>query len=141
METIETENPRKFAVPARPEPPPLLWLARAAVLWERLWRALWPASGVVGAFLALGLFDVLPALPSWLHLLILAAALLSTFWLLLRGFADFSLPGIAAGRRRLERDSGFLHRPLELLADRMATGPVEDPHSRFLWRTAQRRAR
>ena len=26
-------------------------LARAAILWERVWPALWPASGIVAAFL------------------------------------------------------------------------------------------
>ena len=28
------------------------------IAWERLWNALWPASGVVGLFLFLGLFEL-----------------------------------------------------------------------------------
>src|SRR5258708_24666280 len=47
-------------------------LARAALAWERLWLALWPAVAVLGAFPVLALFDILPALPAWLHALGLA---------------------------------------------------------------------
>src|SRR3546814_11841163 len=50
-----------------------LTLARLALIWERLWRALWPASGILGLFVVLALFDVLPLLPGWLHALALAA--------------------------------------------------------------------
>ncbi|MEX2009737.1 MAG: DUF4175 family protein, partial [Dongiaceae bacterium] len=50
-----------------------LLLARAALLWEGLWPASWPAVAVAGLFLATALFDVLPALPGWLH----AAALVA----------------------------------------------------------------
>lgn len=139
--TMEKSEPALKPKATRPEPVWLLWLARASVLWERLWRGLWPASGVVGLFLALALFDVLPGLPAWLHVVILAGAIGGSFWLLLQGFREFGLPGTVAGRRRLERDSGLTHRPLELLADRMASGAIEDPVSRKLWQAAQRRAR
>ena len=35
-------------------------LARTALIWERLWPRLWPTAGIVGTFIALALFDVLP---------------------------------------------------------------------------------
>ena len=46
----------------------IVWLF---IAWERLWNALWPASGVVGLFLFLGLIDFLPSLAGWLHVLLL----------------------------------------------------------------------
>jgi hypothetical protein len=44
-----------------------LRLARAALLWERVWPACWPALAVLGTFLVLALFDLLPLLPGVLH--------------------------------------------------------------------------
>ena len=49
-------------------------LARAAITWERVWPALWPASGIAGLYLAAALFDVFAHIPGWLHTLILIAA-------------------------------------------------------------------
>ena len=60
-----------------------LWLARLVLWWERLWPAFWPAVGTAGLFLAVALFDILPALPSWLHALLLvgfAGALGYALW-------------------------------------------------------------
>ena len=37
--------------------------ARAALLWERTWPRLWPATGIVGAFVALALLGIFPHLP------------------------------------------------------------------------------
>ena len=42
-----------------------LRLARAALMWERVSPACWPALGVLGLFLVLGLFDLLPNLFSF----------------------------------------------------------------------------
>ena len=50
-------------------------LARAAILWERIWPALWPASGIVGAFLALALFGLFDFLPLGLRGLVQAFVL------------------------------------------------------------------
>src|SRR3546814_9070174 len=49
-----------------------LLLSWSALLWERAWPALWPAAGIAGLFLMLGLLDVLPFFPGWLHLVVLA---------------------------------------------------------------------
>src|ERR1700746_3056587 len=48
-----------------------LRLARFALLWERVWPPCWPALAALGAFLVLGLLDVLPNLPGLLHAAIL----------------------------------------------------------------------
>jgi len=113
-------------------------LARAALLWERLWLALWPVSTTAGLFAAVVLLDFLPALPGWLHFLILAgfvAALGATSALLVRRLA---VPGPLEARHRLERDSGLEHRPLSSLDDRLAT-PSDDAEARVLWRAHRQR--
>src|ERR1700736_6111191 len=44
-----------------------LRLARAALLWERVWPAAWPALCVLGILAVSALFDVLPRLPGAAH--------------------------------------------------------------------------
>ncbi len=109
-----------------------VWLARLVLWWERLWPALWPALGVAGLFLAVALFDLLPALPDWLHLLVLAAFAAAFLWSVWRGFRRFAAPDLHAARRRVELDSGFAHRPLTTIEDRVAGNP-ENPAIRELW--------
>ena len=114
---------------------PQRWLAAAwlALTWERLWPALWPATGVAGLFLALAWFDVLPVLPGWLHLVLLVGFGCGLVAALALGLRALRLPGRAAARRRVERDSDLAHRPLTGLLDAQAGG-TEDPVSRALWR-------
>lgn len=115
-----------------------LRLSRAALFWESLWPALWPLGSVTGLFLALALMDVLAGLDGWLHLAVLAgfgaAALAALAWAARR----VRLPRHEAARRRLERDSGFQHRPLQALEDRLAT-PGSDPEAQALWQAHRRR--
>ena len=99
-----------------------LLFARAAMVWEQLWRGLWPALSVVLLFFALALFGVLPLLPGWLHALALTALLAGFLVLLWIGVRGVSVPDTDAGRRRLERANGLLHRPLQTLEDRLAEG-------------------
>ncbi len=109
-----------------------LWLARFALAWERAWPALWPALGIGGCFVALGLFDVLPVLPAWLHGAVLAAftgAIGAALW---RGLRAFRFPGVPPAKRRIEKTSGYLHRPLTLANDRIA-GDGSDAQTRALW--------
>ncbi len=116
-----------------------LRLARAALLWERVWPACWPALAIVGLFLALALFDLLPLLPGLVHgvvLLVFGAAFLGAVAAAFRGVA---LPGIAAARRRIERASGLSHHPLQALADRPSE-PL-DPAAAQLWDAHQRQMR
>ena len=99
-----------------------LLLARVSMVWEQLWRGLWPALSVAVLFLALALSGVLPLLPGWLHALALAALLGGFLVLLWNGVRGVGVPDTDAGRRRLERESGFRHRPLQTLEDRLADG-------------------
>src|ERR1700729_3336115 len=82
-----TQPPRPTPPPA-PEPPapqrhedinPLLRrlaghraLARLAILFERVWPALWPPLGVAGLFVCVALLDLPSYLPAAWHLALLA---------------------------------------------------------------------
>ncbi len=114
-----------------------LRLARAALLWERVWPACWPALAVLGTFLVLGLFDLLPLLPGVIH----AALLLGSGAALVIALAAITrrmiLPDRTAARRRIEQASGLEHRPLQALADRPST--ALDPQAARLWQAHRRR--
>src|ERR1700748_1342687 len=49
--------------------------ARGILAWERIWPALWPATGIAGVFIAAALFGVFAVLPWPLHALILASCI------------------------------------------------------------------
>jgi uncharacterized protein (TIGR02302 family) len=114
-----------------------LRLARAALLWERVWPPCWPMLAVIGTFLVLALFDLLPNLPGLLHtsvLLGLGAAFVISVTAIFRRLV---LPDQFAARRRIELASGLQHRPLEALADRPSGPP--DTQAAGLWQAHLRR--
>lgn len=115
-----------------------LWLARLALAWESLWPVLWPAAGIAGMFLSLALFDALPHLPAWLHAVVLAVFAGAFAAALGRAAMRFRWPSEAQARRRIETDSGLLHRPLAVLGDRISGNP-RDPVARGLWQLHRRR--
>jgi uncharacterized protein (TIGR02302 family) len=133
------------AAPPPLTPPPIRrlgfrrGLARAAILWERVWPAVAPLLGVLGVFGVIALTGLLPLLPGWLHLIVLAAFLCAACVAIVWGARQIRLPGEAEGERRLERASGLMHRPLASLADRPAGGPA-DPATAALWAAHQARA-
>jgi uncharacterized protein (TIGR02302 family) len=114
-----------------------LRLARAALLWERVWPACWPALAVLGGFVVLGLFDLLPRLPGLLHAAVLLGFGLAFFAALAAAARAITLPGRSAARRRIEQVSGLPHRPLQALADRPSGSP--DPQAARLWQAHLRR--
>src|ERR1700761_8849095 len=83
------------------------FLARAAILFEAVWPALWPPLAVVGVFLCAALLGLPPLLPASLHLAVLALVLLAVAVLLVRGFRRIHLPDDRAADRRLEERSGL----------------------------------
>ncbi|MDE3114845.1 MAG: TIGR02302 family protein [Pseudomonadota bacterium] len=113
-------------------------LARAALVWERVWLSLWPASGILGLYAAAALSGLIAWLPGWLHFLLLIAALWGAGILLYRRFCDFRLPRWQDGARRLERDSHLAHGPVTERDDRIAAG-AGDPWAEALWRAHVKR--
>ena len=67
-------------------------LARMAILFERLWPALWPPLGVIGLLVCLALLDILPNLPPLLHLAVLVIGGLAVVVLLVHGLRGVSRP-------------------------------------------------
>lgn len=94
--------------------------ARAVLLFERLWPALWPPMGLLGLLLCAALLDLPRLLPGWLHLLLLIGAGLALAGFTAWRLRAIALPDAAAADRRLERASGLRHRPLATLADHKA---------------------
>ena len=113
------------------------FLARAALLFETVWPALWPAFTVAGLFLCAAFLNLPPLLPGWWHAAALALTLLAILGLLIRGFAGIRLPDMRAADRRLETRSGLIHRPLSVLTDKPAT---TDSVGQALWQAHAARA-
>lgn len=109
-----------------------LLLARVALAWERAWPAFWPVVAVAGIFLTLALLDALPALPAWLHAIVLAVLAGLFLWSAWRAVRGLTWPRHEQARRRLEEASGLQHRPLQAMDDAMALGRG-DPAARALW--------
>jgi uncharacterized protein (TIGR02302 family) len=118
-----------------------LRLARAALLWERVWPAAWPALCVLGGFAVLALLDLLPLLPGTVHTGVLAgfgiALIGAVIWGVRRRTGTAAWTDPIAARRRIELASGLAHRPLQALADR-PSAPL-DRDAAGLWAAHRRR--
>ncbi|MDC0033200.1 TIGR02302 family protein [Alphaproteobacteria bacterium] len=115
-----------------------LFQARATLAWEALWPALWPAVSIASLFLSLALLDALPALPGWVHAILLVAFIIVFIGALIRALRRFKLPGQDDGKRRLERASNLDHRPLTAINDSLAGGS-NDAVAAEIWLMHQRR--
>jgi uncharacterized protein (TIGR02302 family) len=113
------------------------FLARAAILFEALWPALWLPLTALGIFLALALLDLPPLLPGWLHAGFLALVVLAVAGLLVHGLWRVRLPDDRQADRRLESQSGLIHRPLSVLTDKPAT---DDATALAVWQAHASRA-
>src|SRR5207302_9383637 len=107
--TATKQNDRQ-ARPQRAER--FIAVARAILLWERVWPAMWPGMGIVGLgmiFALIGLFGILPGAAHAVILVVLFGAATFVFW---RAFARFRGPRWEDGARRVERDSRLPNRPI-----------------------------
>ncbi len=114
-----------------------LRLAGLALLWERLWPRLVAPLAIAALFLAAVWLRILVALPDWARLSLVAVfvlAFVASLVPLVR--MPRARPGEALAR--LERDSGFDHRPLTGLVDAQAAGDG-DPVAVALWQAHKRR--
>lgn len=111
-------------------------LSRAVLVWEQLEAAFWQPVAFTLVFLFIALTGLLPELPIWLHIAILAASGAYLLWLIWRGVHNFSWPDRLSARRRIEIVNRLDHRPLETLSDHPST---DDPVQLALWQEHRRR--
>jgi len=105
-------------------------IARAVLAIERVLPRLWPAVGFFGFYLALALTGLF-AFVAWpLQALLLAATITASALALHDCFEDFAWPRALDAARRLERDSGFTHRPISERDDLLVGN---DPFAQELW--------
>jgi uncharacterized protein (TIGR02302 family) len=112
-------------------------MARAVVGVERLLPALWPAFGFGGLYLAAALCNLFRYIPWEAQALLLAAAVTAVAVSLARGLERLAWPGLFEGARRLERDSGLLHRPISERDDHLPE--ARDPVTLALWHAHRER--
>jgi len=106
--------------------------ARAALTWERVWPALWPATGIAGLFIAAALFGLPAFLPWPLHALVLAGCITAMGLFLYFNLEHFRFPDWHDGARRIERDSTLVHRPISEGDDVLRAGEG-DAWAQALW--------
>jgi uncharacterized protein (TIGR02302 family) len=113
------------------------WLARAALLFEAVWPAVWPPLGVIGLYLCAALLGLPQMLPMRSRFALLVAVGVIVVVLAWHGLRTVRIPDRAIADRRLETDSGLPHRPLSVLTDQPAGG---DDVTRAVWRAHVSRA-
>lgn len=133
--SLDREEASARALPGTRLP---LFLAGAALAVERVVDAGWPLLAVLALFFSLAFFGALPALGPWLHATLLLGFVAAAGFAARRLWRRLRWPSRAEAWRRLERDSGFDHRPLETLRDRPASG---DAAGSALWQLHQKRLR
>jgi uncharacterized protein (TIGR02302 family) len=112
-------------------------LSRAALVWERLWPALWPGICVAGVFAVAALFDLFSLVPGTVHTALLAGFAAALLGALLWGVWQLAWPDALTARRRIELSSGLAHRPLAALADQ-PSAPLASAEA-ALWEAHRRR--
>lgn len=101
-------------------PGPLVWrinLTRGGLFLEILWSALWPASGFIGVYLTLSLFDAWLFVPGAVQLICFVAAFAASGISLWRALRHQIWPTPHDALRRMELDGALLNRPLSELDD------------------------
>ncbi len=113
-------------------------LTQAGLLWERIWSALWPASGFIGLFLALSLLGTWAFTPGTLHAAGLVVVLAATGLSLWLGFKGMQRPSRREALRHLENANAIDHRVLTSLHDTMAPVSI-NAQTDALWKEHKRR--
>lgn len=103
--------------------------ARVVLAVEAAWPPLVGLASVVACFIAFALTDVAAWLPGWAHALVLVVFTIAAL-AAAAPLRRWRWPGMEAGARRLEADSGLPHRPLQSLIDTPVGG---DPATLVLW--------
>ena len=114
-------------------------LARAALIWERLWPLALPLVLLIAVFLSVSWLGLWPLMQNGLRLALLGLFGVAAVVALLPLF-KLRWPGNAEIDNRIERLSGLDHRPVTAQHEQQArlTGDA-DPFSRALWQEHKRR--
>jgi len=115
-----------------------MFRAGLALRWEKLWPRLWPLVAVLSGIFGLFLTDLLPLLPGWLHIIVLAIAVLGLAWTIRYALVGHEPIDEDEIMHRIDRDSGFRHDPLGVLDDGIDPD-TSSPEARTIW--AAHRAR
>lgn len=139
---IKTENSASQDLPWQ-----LTWRVRltlTGLVLEILWSALWPATGFIGAYLALSFLDLWLHVPGVVQLvcfvLAFGASGFSLYSHLRHRFSRTAWPTQADALRRMELSGDLLHRPLSELGDEMSEAG-QDENTILLWRLHKARQR
>jgi uncharacterized protein (TIGR02302 family) len=104
--------------------------ARLSIGFERLWEALhWPLV-IFGLAAVLVVAGLLPLLPYWPRLAVLAVLTVAFLWSLKPMFG-LRWPSRHEAMRRVEEKTGLAHRPVSAREDRLAEGA--DPIQQAIW--------
>jgi len=133
----ETPGPdeRRSFIKARLEG--LVRHSRLALFLERLWRALLPVLVIVGLFVGLSWLGLWLMLPAWAGPLGVIGFVAAAVWAA-RDLFRLSWPTREDALSRVEKSSGYAHRPLTALEDELSVG-AENPESRAIWALHLRR--
>ncbi|SDU40661.1 TIGR02302 family protein [Stappia sp. ES.058] len=113
--------------------------ASASLWWERVWPTLQSVVIAVALYVGLSWLGLWTLLPAWLSIAAAVGFLGAVLWLA-RPLLSVRWPSRADALARIERVSGFSHRPLATLDDRLFD-VGDTPQTRALWALHQRRAR
>ncbi len=113
--------------------------ASAALWWERVWPTLQGVLIVAALYVGLSWLGVWTLLPGWLSVIAALGILAVALWVA-SPLVAVRWPGRAEALARIERVSGFSHRPLTALDDRLFD-VGDTPQTRAMWALHQRRAR
>lgn len=112
--------------------------ARAAIVWENVWPAVWPPLGIAALFVAAAWFDWFRLFGGWVHLALLFLFAVTFAFGLIRAVRNLVWPDESALWRRLERDNALDHRPISTARDQIASS--QDPVAAALWKLHQQSA-
>jgi uncharacterized protein (TIGR02302 family) len=116
-------------------------LQRLAMLWERLWQALyWPliAAGITIAVLASGVLQSLPLWARFASLGLLGILCVASLYDLARLAVSGLMPGEWHAMRRIEQEAGLTHRTVSSSGEDLVP-ELGDETTRALWLEHKRR--
>lgn len=111
--------------------------SRWALYVERVWRAFLPLLVVIGFYVGLSWLGLFLALPAWAGPLGIIVFLGVAAWAA-KDLYRLRWPTRGDALARVEKSSGFQHRPLTALEDELSVG-AGDPESQAIWALHQRR--